>query len=97
MNELNEMLEKYRDMKLELQPAIDAMKDLEKRIKAHVLDTGEFGDVDGVIVATRRGYTRKSWDSKALEGYGAAHPEIMQFCKVSETSPSVSIKVEVQS
>jgi hypothetical protein len=93
MNDLNKMLEQYRDMKTELQPAIDAMRDLEKRIKTHVLDTGEFGDVDGIIVATRRGYTRKSWNGKALEGYAAAHPEIMQFCTVSETRPSVSIKV----
>lgn len=92
--ELNEMLEQYRDMKTELQPALDAMKALEKRIKAHVLDTGEFGDVPGVIVAIRNGYTRKSWDGKALEGYAAAYPEIAQFCKVSEVRPSVSIKVQ---
>lgn len=33
---------------------------------------------------------RTTWDSKALTGYAAAHPEIEQFKKVGE--PSVRIK-----
>lgn len=89
-----EMLAKYRDMKIELQPAIDAMTALEKQIKAHVLETGEISHgVDGIEVNVRSGYTRQSWDSKALAGYAAAHPEIAQFCKETNVSPSVSIKV----
>jgi capsule polysaccharide export protein KpsE/RkpR len=34
---------------------------------------------------------RISWDTKALDGYAAAHPEIAPFRKVGE--PSVSIRI----
>lgn len=34
---------------------------------------------------------RESWDTKALDGFAAAHPEISQFKKIGE--PSVSIRV----
>jgi hypothetical protein len=33
---------------------------------------------------------RTTWDNKSLEGYAAAHPEILAFRKIGE--PSVSIK-----
>lgn len=91
--DLNEMLAAYRDKKIKLQPALDTLSDLEKQIKAHVLATGETGDVPGVTVSIRNGYERVSWDGKALIGYAAAHPEIEQFKSVSVTGPSVAIKV----
>lgn len=91
---LDEMLEMYRDMKSELSPMIEDMKLLEKQIKAHVKETGETGNVDGVDVKIRNGYERTSWDGKALKGYAAAHPEIMEFCKVTSIAPSVSIKIK---
>ena len=90
---LEQMLVAYRDMMIELSPAIDSMEALGKRIKEHVLETGEKADVTGVTVTIRNGYTRQSWDGKALTGYAAAHPEIMQFCKESAVSPSVALKV----
>lgn len=37
---------------------------------------------------------RVSWDTKALDGYAAAHPEIAQFRK--EGAPSVSIRVRAK-
>lgn len=92
---IKDQLRRLRDMKAELQPHIDNMKALEKQIKAHLLETGEKPDVDGVTVSFRRGYVRTSWDSKALNGYAAAHPEIEQFRTEREIGPSVSIKVEV--
>lgn len=79
---LDEMLQQYAAMTIELAPALDAMKDLERRIKAHVLETGETGNGDAVAVTIRNGYERTTWDGKALAGYAAAHPEIEQFCKV---------------
>ena len=93
MNNLNQLLTQYRDMYIELQPAIDVMETLKKQIASHVKETGETGDVDGVTVSIRKGSERATWDGKALKGYAAAHPEIEQFCKVSVTSPSVTIKV----
>ena len=89
--ELN--LQMYAEMKAELQPALDLLKALEKEIKAHVLESGEVAEVDGASVSIRNGYTRTSWDGKALTGYAAAHPEIEQFCKRSEIKPSAVIKV----
>ena len=94
MLNLNDALEIYRDMKTELQPAIDELNTLEKQIKAHVKETGETGNVDGVSVKIKNGYERTSWDGKALKGYAAAHPEIEQFMKVTTVSPSVTIKVD---
>ena len=88
------LLEVYRDMKLELQPAIDQLKAIEKDIKKHVLETGEVAEIDGASVSIRNGYERKSWDNKALTGYAAAHPEIGQFCKVSAVKASAVIKVK---
>lgn len=92
---IEELLVEYRDLKVELTPALDHMKALEKRIKAELLATGEKPDVDGVTVSYRNGYVRTSWDSKALAGYAAAHPEIERFRTEREIGPSVSIKVEV--
>src|SRR5210317_1656233 len=88
------LLKMYRDMKLELQPAIDQIKEIEKDIKKHVLETGEVAEVDGCAVSIRNGYERKSWDGKALAGYAAAHPEIEQFCKVTNIRASAVIKVK---
>lgn len=90
---LEEMLETYRDAKAELVPMLDHLKGLEKAIKSHMLETGEVADVPGIQATIRNGYTRISWDSKKLQGYMAAHPEIEDFCKVTEIGPTVSIKV----
>ena len=88
------LLERYRDMKTELQPALNVLKSLEKEIKAHAMDTGEVVEIDGASVSIRNGYTRISWDGAALSGYAAAHPEIMQFCKEREIGPAAVIKVK---
>lgn len=42
----------------------------------------------------RKGYSRYSWDNKALEGYVAAgHEEILQFRKESFVQPAVILEV----
>jgi len=89
--ELN--LRMYAEMTAELKPALDMLNALEREIKAYVLDTGEVAEVDGASITIRNGYTRKSWDGRALTGYAAAHPEIEQFCKEAEVGPSAVIKV----
>ena len=91
---LDQMLAEYRDMFIELQPAIDEMNMLKKQIVAHVKETGETGDVDGVTVKIRKGSERTTWDSKALAGYAAAHPEIEQFKSVKMSSPAVVVTVD---
>lgn len=41
----------------------------------------------------RKGYERSSWDTKALMGYAAAHPEIGQFKKITVVEASVSVSI----
>lgn len=90
---VEEALAAYRDMKIELAPTLKVMKHLEKFIKSEVLSTGELIQVDGAKTAFRKSFTRSSWDNKALRGYAAAHPEILDFVKETEVGPTVSIKL----
>lgn len=67
---------------------------LESEIKKLVVSLGTPIVVAGCARATyRRGYTRTSWNGKALKGYAAAHPEILEFKKETQIKPSVSIKM----
>ena len=75
----------------EFDPLTDAVNEtagvLEGEVKIAVLSHG--ASVKGEYTAVfSRG--RTSWDTKALNGYAAAHPEIEQFRKVG--NPSVSIR-----
>jgi hypothetical protein len=51
----------------------------------------EYGRVEYV-----RGGERVTWDGKALEGYAAAHPEVLKFKTVKAVDPSARIKFEVK-
>lgn len=91
ISEVTQKLERLRDMKAEIAPMLNEIAQLEKEVKSDILDTGEIPEVDCVTVKIRNGYSRQSWDSKALQGYAAAHPEIMQFCSESSVAPSVAL------
>ncbi len=78
-------------VEVEYAPALDTAaersSDLEKRIKAATVALGK--SIKGTrlqAVFSRR----TSWDTRALTGYAAAHPEIDAFKKISE---SVSIRI----
>jgi hypothetical protein len=87
------LMEQYEAMHVELAPLMEGMETIKKEIVRRVKERG-VGIEHGAVVATyRNGYTRQSWDGKALKGYAAAHPEIEQFCKETSIAPSVSIKV----
>lgn len=62
---------------------------LEAEIKADVLAAG--ATVKGTGMSAIYSAGRVSWDTKALDGFAAAHPEIATFRKVGE--PSVSFRV----
>ena len=69
--------------------SIQAKKtELEAEIKAEVLEAGR--SVKGTYHSFVWSKPRVSWDTKALDGYAAAHPEIQQFR--IEGSPSVSVR-----
>ena len=61
---------------------------IEAEIKQAVVSEGETVKGDYLMAVFAKG--RVSWDTKALDGYVAAHPEVAQFRKVGD--PSVSIR-----
>lgn len=67
----------------------DAIAAITEEIKAETARGGQSIKGDRFQAVYTKG--RVAWDTKALEGYAAAHPEIQQFKKVGE--PSVSIRL----
>jgi len=87
--------EQIEERKKVIAPMLEELATLEKGIKSQALDNMLGGSIDGVSVRIRKGYTRTSWDNKALSGYAVAHPEIDQFRKTSEVKATAIIKVEL--
>ena len=87
-----EIKEKLAEIEAEFQPKIEQLSQeksaLESEIKSEVLEAGR--TVKGTYHSFVWSKPRVSWDTKALDGYAAAHPEIAQFR--TEGSPSVSVR-----
>lgn len=66
----------------------DTINLLTDEVKHEVVELGE--TVKGTFLMAVYSKGRVSWDTKALEGYITAHPEIEKFRKQGE--PSVSIR-----
>jgi len=65
----------------------------ESQIKTAVVDAGESVKGVGIHAVYMKG--RVSWDGKSLDGYAAAHPEILTFRKVGDPSVSFITIAEV--
>ncbi len=61
---------------------------LEAQIKAQVLEAGR--TIKGSLHSFTFSRPRVSWDTRGLDGYAMAHPEILRFRK--EGNPSVSVR-----
>ncbi len=87
-----EIKEKLAEIDAEFEPKIDTLSQeksmLEAEIKQEVLSAGR--TVKGTYHSFVWSKPRVSWDTKALDGYAAAHPEIAQFR--AEGAPSVSVR-----
>lgn len=87
-----EIKEKLAEIDAEFDPKADELSQqksmLEADIKAEVLQAGQ--TVKGTFHSFVWSKPRVSWDTKALDGYALAHPEIAQFR--TEGSPSVSVR-----
>jgi phage host-nuclease inhibitor protein Gam len=87
-----EIKAKIAEIEAEFAPKLDAVAarkaELETAIKQVVIAEGVTvkGDYHQFVYAKGR----VSWDTKALDGYAAAHPEILQFKIVGD--PSVSVR-----
>lgn len=87
-----EIKEKLAEIDAEFDPKADELSQqksmLEAEIKAEVLQAGR--TIKGTFHSFVWSKPRVSWDTKALDGYALAHPEIAQFR--TEGSPSVSVR-----
>jgi len=90
---IQEALEKYRDLKTELSIKLDTLNQLKFHIKKLSLSSGEIVKVDGASTSFRKGYVRSSWDNRGLRGYAVAHPEILTFVSETRTSATVYIRL----
>lgn len=96
------LLSMLRDLKVEFAFALETIKTLEEKTKiaTRLLSstTGETGEVVKVTGAkVKISYPKKprvTWDGKALEGYAAAHPEILSFKTEKWAAPTVRIIIE---
>lgn len=83
-----QMAEIEAELSSTIQPAQALAATLEAEAKAEVLKIG--ASVKGAHLQAVWSKPRVSWDTKALDGYAAAHPELLTFRKEGE--PSVSIR-----
>ena len=87
-----EIKEKLAEIDAEFDPKVDEIAQqksmLESEIKQEILEAGR--TIKGTYHSFVWSKPRVSWDTKALDGYAAAHPEIAQFR--TEGSPSVSVR-----
>lgn len=87
-----EIKEKLAEIDAEFDPKTDELLQqksmLEAAIKMEVLQAGQ--TIKGTYHSFVWSKPRVSWDTKALDGYAAAHPEIQIFR--TEGSPSVSVR-----
>ena len=67
----------------------ELIADLESNIKDEVLMRGESVKTDYMTVTWNKG--RVSWNSKLLEGYAMAHPDILGARNIGD--PTVSFKL----
>ena len=105
MGDIQDALARYRQYYDATMPDIEMLravianmerplKDLEGCLKTLVTEEGESIEGYGVTVTYRRGYDREKWNGKALNGYAAAHPEVLTFKTVTKVEPTAAIKVE---
>lgn len=87
-----EVKEKMEEIIAEYKPKLEGLEHkrdaLERELKAATIARGF--TIKGNFHAFTFVKGRTTWDSKSLEGYAAAHPEILAFRKIGE--PSVSVK-----
>jgi len=80
------------EVEAEFEPQEDAIKEksseLETSVRDEVVELGQ--SVKGIALQAVFMNGRISWDTKGLDGYIVAHPELEQFRK--QGNPSVSIR-----
>lgn len=88
------MMDRYAELYRETREQIAEMDALADGIKKAAREASSTISHGAVTAEWRKPSVRTTWDSKALEGYAAAHPEILPFRTVTETAAAISIKVK---
>lgn len=87
-----EIRKQLNDIDLEMGTELDNMKlymdDLANQIKNEVIAAGSTIKGSNLMAVWNKG--RVSWDTKGLDGYAVAHPEMSAFRSVG--SPTVTIR-----
>jgi hypothetical protein len=87
-----EIKEKLAEIEAEFEPKIDEVNaqitELDTAIRQAIVLEGETVRGDFHMAVFNKG--RVSWDTRLLDGYAKAHPEIAEFRK--EGAPSVTIR-----
>ena len=94
MNELEEMLAQYRDVKVELAYPLEVLKTLEKKIKAYVKENGEVAEIDGARIVVRPSKPRDKWDLAGLKAFAEQDARIMKYYEQVTYSPAIVIQVD---
>jgi hypothetical protein len=83
--------EQLRELEAEFAPKSERLQELEAEllgaVKTAVLARGASVRAGSLHAVYLRG--RESWDSRGLQGYAQAHPEVLHFQKVGESSVSI--------
>ncbi len=91
---LEEMLEEFRDIKVELAFPLERKDTLEKAIKAHVRETGEVATVDGANIKVIHVKAGRRAKTKELLVDALSDPNLASKY-VRESPASVRVKIEV--
>jgi len=91
----DKLFAEYEELYLELQPKLARLNQLKAELGKSVNKRRAEVEYGMVTVSYRAGYTRPKWDTRALEGYSAAHPDILQFKSEIVVKPGAAIKVVV--
>lgn len=84
LDEINAYYDPY------LQELLKFINETEPKIKELVVAHGSTVSIPGIKAIYNKG--RISWDTKGLDGFMVAHPEIIAFRDVGK--PSVSLRIE---
>lgn len=85
--ELDKIEAYYKPTMLDL---LKSLNEFEPKIKELVVAHGSTVNIPGIKAIYNKG--RVSWDTKGLDGFMVAHPEITAFRSIGK--PSVSIRIE---
>lgn len=91
---LNETLAEYAKLDRRLREDIKRHKQLEDTAKDLVRELGSDYDHDDVLCTLGKPQQRTKWNTRELDGYAIANPDVLQFRSSYTTKASVRLTVK---